>query len=144
MGRVFKDLGAQRKAFADWTDRIAAGAYPEAPPRPVGVERNLVISMWDWALPTSRRSDAAGTDEREPTLNANGLIYGAHGLYPPVAAMAPARRRMNAAWRMPSASKRRCDAISEHSQRTASVRAWTSRSAQMALLVTMRWGVSQR
>ena len=33
--------------------------------------------MWDWALPTSRRSDAAGTDERNPTLNANGLIYGA-------------------------------------------------------------------
>ena len=42
-----------------------------------GVERNLVISMWDWALPTSRRSDAAGTDERTPTMNANGPIYGA-------------------------------------------------------------------
>ena len=77
MGGLFKRLGAQRKAFADWTDRIAAGAYPDAPPRPTGVERNLVISMWDWALPTSRRSDAAGTDERTPTLNANGLIYGA-------------------------------------------------------------------
>src|SRR5262245_53556456 len=77
MGSVFKRLGAQRKAFADWTDRLAAGAFPEAPPRPAGVERNLVISMWDWALPTSRRSDAAGTDERSPTLNANGLIYGA-------------------------------------------------------------------
>ena len=78
MGGLFRRLGAQRKAFADWTDRIAAGAYPEAPPpRPAGVERNLVISMWDWALPTSRRSDAAGTDERSPTVNANGLIYGA-------------------------------------------------------------------
>ena len=77
MGAVFKGLGSQRKAFADWTDRIAAGAYPETPPRPAGVERNLVISMWDWALPTSRRSDAAGTDERTPTLNANGPIYGA-------------------------------------------------------------------
>ena len=77
MGAAFKRLGAQRKAFADWADRIAAGAYPEAPPRPTGVERNLVISMWDWARPTSRRSDAAGTDERAPTLNANGLVYGA-------------------------------------------------------------------
>src|SRR6266516_7339564 len=76
MGTVFKRLGAQRKAFADWTDRIAAGAYPEAPPRPAGLERNLVISMWDWALPTSRRSDVAATDERTPTMNANGLIYG--------------------------------------------------------------------
>jgi len=77
MGGVFKGLGAQRKAFADWTDRIAAGAYPVAPPRPAGVERNLVISMWDWAQPTSRRSDAAGTDERHPTINANGPVYGA-------------------------------------------------------------------
>jgi hypothetical protein len=33
--------------------------------------------MWDWALPTSRRSDVAATDERTPTPNANGLIYGA-------------------------------------------------------------------
>ncbi|HEY3094037.1 MAG TPA: carboxypeptidase-like regulatory domain-containing protein, partial [Vicinamibacterales bacterium] len=64
MSNVFKGLGEQRKAFADWTERIAAGAYPEAPPRPVGVERNLVISMWDWGQPTSRRSDAAATDER--------------------------------------------------------------------------------
>ena len=78
MGAVFKGLGAQRKAFADWTDRIAAGAYPEAPPRPTGLERNLVISMWDWAEPTSRRSDASGTDERSPTVNANGPIYGAY------------------------------------------------------------------
>jgi hypothetical protein len=27
-------------------------------------------------LPTSRRSDAAATDERNPTYNANGLVYG--------------------------------------------------------------------
>jgi len=72
----FKRMGAQRKAFADWSDRIAAGAYPKAPPRPTGVERNLVISMWDWAMPTSRRSDVAVTDERTPTFNANGLVYG--------------------------------------------------------------------
>ena len=78
MSANFKRMGTQRKAYADWTDRIAAGAYPkQAPPRPTGVERNLVISMWDWALPTSRRSDVAGTDERNPTLNANGLVYGA-------------------------------------------------------------------
>src|SRR5207245_1282238 len=78
MSTIFVKLGEQRKAFADWTDRIAAGAYPkQAPPRPTGVERNLVISMWDWALPTSRRSDMAATDERTPTMNANGLIYGA-------------------------------------------------------------------
>ena len=32
--------------------------------------------MWDWALPTSRRTDVAATDERTPTMNANGLVYG--------------------------------------------------------------------
>src|SRR5437762_9480798 len=72
----FKRMGAQRKAYADWTDRIAAGAYPNAPPRPSGLERNLVISMWDWALPTSRPTDVAATDDRAPTMNANGPIYG--------------------------------------------------------------------
>src|SRR2546426_9246539 len=48
MASNFKAMGAQRKAYADWTDRIAEGAYPkQIPPRPTGVERNLVISMWD-------------------------------------------------------------------------------------------------
>src|SRR5437762_1975399 len=76
MSANFRRMGAQRKAYADWTDRIAAGAYPKAPPRPTGLERNLVISMWDWALPTSRRTDVAVTDERTPTMNPNGLVYG--------------------------------------------------------------------
>ncbi len=76
MNANFKRMGAQRKAYADWTDRIAAGAFPQAPPRPVGLERNLVITMWDWAFPTSRRTDVAVTDDRTPTMNANGKIYG--------------------------------------------------------------------
>src|SRR5437773_3000119 len=77
MAANFKAMGAQRKMYADWTDRIAEGAFPKvAPPRPKGVERNILISMWDWALPTSRRTDVAATDERTPTMNANGLIYG--------------------------------------------------------------------
>jgi hypothetical protein len=76
MNANFKRMGAQRKAYADWTDRVAAGAYPQAPPRPAGLERNVVITMWDWAFPTSRRTDVAATDERTPTMNANGRIYG--------------------------------------------------------------------
>jgi hypothetical protein len=37
------------KNFADWTDRVAAGELPFArPERPKGVERNVVITMWDW------------------------------------------------------------------------------------------------
>ncbi len=61
--------------FADWTDRIAAGAVPPAPPRPQGVERNVVITMWDWADPKAYLHDLVSTDRRNPTVNANGPIY---------------------------------------------------------------------
>jgi hypothetical protein len=72
-------LGRERAlaVFADWTDRIAAGALPPAPPRPQGVERNVVITMWDWADPISYLHDVVSTDRRNPTVNANGPVYGA-------------------------------------------------------------------
>jgi hypothetical protein len=63
--------------FADWTDRIAAGELPPAPPRPQGVERNLVITEWDWADPKAYLHDEIATDKRNPTVNANGMLYGA-------------------------------------------------------------------
>ena len=63
--------------FADWTDRIAAGEVPPAPPRPQGLERNVVITLWDWADPKAYLHDSVSTDRRNPTLNANGLLYGA-------------------------------------------------------------------
>ena len=70
-------FGAQRKMFADWTDRIAAGAFPkQVPPRPAGLERNLVVTLWDWAVETGGRSDGVASDERNPSLNANGPVYG--------------------------------------------------------------------
>ena len=63
--------------FADWTDRIAKGELPPAPPRPRGLERNVVITEWDWADPKAYLHDEVSTDRRNPTLNANGKIYGA-------------------------------------------------------------------
>jgi hypothetical protein len=65
------------KVFANWTDRIAAGEIPAAPARPQGVERNIVITQWDWADPKAYLHDLVTTDRRNPTINANGLIYGA-------------------------------------------------------------------
>jgi hypothetical protein len=65
------------KMFADWTDRIAAGEVPPKPPRPQGIERNVVITQWDWADPKAYLHDLVTTDRRDPTVNANGLIYGA-------------------------------------------------------------------
>jgi hypothetical protein len=71
-------LGRERalQMFADWTDRIAAGELPPVPQRPQGLERNVVITQWDWADPKAYLHDEVSTDRRNPTLNANGLIYG--------------------------------------------------------------------
>jgi len=63
--------------FADWTDRIAAGEYPkEGPPRPKGIERNVIITEWDWSDPEYYVHDAISTDKRNPNVNANGALYG--------------------------------------------------------------------
>jgi hypothetical protein len=72
-------LGPQRASaeFADWTTRIAKGELPsEVPPRPQGVERNVVITQWDWADPKAYLHDEISTDKRNPSVNAYGLIYG--------------------------------------------------------------------
>jgi hypothetical protein len=64
-------------AFGDWTDRIKRGEYPQtAPPRPQGIERNVVITQWDWADPKAYLHDEIATDKRNPTINANGPLYG--------------------------------------------------------------------
>ena len=72
-------LGAQRatQQFADWTTRIANGELPaDTPPRPQGIERNVVITQWDWADPKAYLHDEISTDKRDPNVNANGLLYG--------------------------------------------------------------------
>ena len=66
------------KLFGEWTDRIAAGELPVArPSRPQGVERNVVLTLWDWAGPKDYLHDEVSTDKRNPRVNANGLIFGA-------------------------------------------------------------------
>jgi hypothetical protein len=68
---------AAMAVFADWTDRIAAGELPAAPPRPQGLERNVVITEWDWADPKAYLHDEVSTDRNNPTANANGPLFGA-------------------------------------------------------------------
>ena len=63
--------------LADWTDRISAGEVPVAPPRPSGVERNLVITQWAWSHKAGFVHDNVSTDKRNPTLYGNGQVYGA-------------------------------------------------------------------
>jgi hypothetical protein len=62
--------------FADWTDRIAAGEVPPAPPRPQGIERNLVVTSWEAGGPHAFMHDVVSTDKRTPTINGYGNVYG--------------------------------------------------------------------
>jgi hypothetical protein len=76
----FDQVGRPRALgmWADWTDRIAGGELPAtAPSRPQGRERNVVVTMWDWADPKAYLHDEIASDKRNPTVNANGPIYGA-------------------------------------------------------------------
>jgi len=66
------------KMFGDWTDRVAKGELPAAKPqRPQGLERNAVITVWDWSNEKAYLHDATASDKRNPTLNPNGLVFGA-------------------------------------------------------------------
>ncbi len=65
------------KYFGEWTDSIANGALPSTkPPRPQGVERNLVITEWDWGQQDKYLHDLISTDKADPTVNAYGKLYG--------------------------------------------------------------------
>ena len=63
-------------ALSDWGTRVQNGEVPEAPPRPEGIERNIVITQWAWGDQWTYAHDEISTDKRNPTLNANGPIYG--------------------------------------------------------------------
>jgi len=63
--------------WGKWTTSIKQGELPtEVPPRPQGIERNIVITQWDWADPKAYLHDEISTDKRDPSVNADGLIYG--------------------------------------------------------------------
>ena len=76
-------FGRQRglAMWADWTQRIEKGELPkETPPRPQGIERNLVLTSYDWANGRYTH-DISGTDRHDPTVNANGPIYGVTAMW---------------------------------------------------------------
>lgn len=65
------------QAYGDWTDRIAKGELPFAtPPRPQGVERNVVVTLRDWMNEKQYLHDLIASDRRYPTVNAYGPIFG--------------------------------------------------------------------
>ncbi len=69
--------GVPYKYFGDWTDRIGKGELPKTkPPRPEGEERNVVVTSWEWSTPDKYLHDLISSDRRNPTVNANGPLFG--------------------------------------------------------------------
>ncbi len=78
MNAVAEHLGRERllDALEAWSARIQGGATPPTPPRPSGIERNVVITQWGWGDSFTYAHDEIATDKRDPTRNAGGPIYG--------------------------------------------------------------------
>jgi hypothetical protein len=74
---VLNNQGQTRslKVYADWTERVAKGEVPPTPPRPTGIERNLVLTLWDVGDDHSFMHDLVSTDKNHPTVNAYGPVY---------------------------------------------------------------------
>src|SRR5580693_3069300 len=73
LGQMGKD--PTLKALSDWTQGIEAGAVPPAPPRPTGIERNIVATLWDVGDDHSFMHDQISTDKNIPTINGGGRNY---------------------------------------------------------------------
>jgi hypothetical protein len=77
MYTVLTNQGKERslRVYADWSERVAKGELPPAPPRPKGIERNLVVTLLDVGDDHSFMHDVATTDKNRPTVNAWGPAY---------------------------------------------------------------------
>ena len=69
--------GVPYKYFGEWTERVAKGELPKnKPSRPQGLERNVVVTTWDWSAPDKYLHDLISSDRRDPKVNAGGKLYG--------------------------------------------------------------------
>src|SRR5215203_5940967 len=69
--------GVPFKYYGEWTDRIAKGELPkDKPARPQGVERNVVVTSWEWGSEKTFVHDLISSDRRKPTVNAYGPLFG--------------------------------------------------------------------
>ncbi len=125
--------GIPFKYLADWTDRVAAGEVPaEAPPRPSGLERNIVATVRDWATEKTYLHDLTTTDRRNPTVNAYGKIYGSPELstdyFPILDPMANTDTSFHAMPRDPSTPTTNDDPVVQPSPYWGDERIWDSQS----------------
>ncbi|MFT7652850.1 MAG: hypothetical protein ACI9ON_000530 [Limisphaerales bacterium] len=78
MNLVADSLGREKllTSMTEWQQRILDGETPPMPPRPKGVERNMVLTHWGWGDTFTYAHDEIATDKRNPSSYANQPIYG--------------------------------------------------------------------
>jgi hypothetical protein len=78
MATPYFRLRGQRTMFSEWTERLAQGIYPlTEPSRPTGLERNLVVTLWDWGEPTSVVTNVALAVSGTTRARGSSRVYGA-------------------------------------------------------------------
>ena len=75
--RFGTERGAEDARRLDRPDRRRRAAGARSRRARKGLERNVVITVWDWADPKTYLHDEIATDKRNPTVNAYGSLYGA-------------------------------------------------------------------
>jgi streptogramin lyase len=88
-------------SLARWAAKIDLGLVPPPPPRPIGIERNVVISQWEWGRTDSYLHDAISTDKRNPTLYPDGRVWGVDFGQDLLWALDPIRHRVSS-YKVPS------------------------------------------
>ena len=72
-----KELGGAFKVFRGLDGPHCQGRAPHTKPtRPQGVERNIVVTTWEWLNDKHYLHDLIASDRRYPTVNAYGPVYG--------------------------------------------------------------------
>ena len=88
--------------FADWTDRVAKGELPHAKPkRPQASSATSSSRPGTGQIEKQYLHDLLSTDKRNPTVNANGPVYGR-----PNTAWTPCRSSIRRRTRRPSTRRR--------------------------------------
>src|SRR5688500_9744475 len=74
---VLNNQGQTRslKGYADWTEGVSKGEVPPARPRPPGIGRRRVLTLWDVHHAPSFIHDLVAPDKTRPTLSPNGAVY---------------------------------------------------------------------
>ena len=113
-----------------------ASCRKHKPTRPQGVERNIVVTTWDWGDPKQYLHDLIASDRRYPTVNAYGPLFGSARILDRRSCRSSIRKTHTVTtFKAPVR-----DADTPEGARTRARRRWTSRSGPRPIGARRRSG----